>query len=847
MVFLRKISCIVTSYYGTKLRSLKNFPAGRAGTGEGSSAENRRLMPSLVAVGEAQAVPPAKVLLLEDNPGLRQTIAKLMTKRGFEVHVAASGEQALQAAARDSFDLFITDLRMEGMSGLDTLEVIKRSQPRLASLVITGYDTEEDRARATALGVGDILTKPCKLPALMEAVSTVLARKAKARPEVGAKSKTTVKKLKPKPKPRGSEASPPPRPDPAEANLSGPPESQPAVESEAAQASEPAGLEQDRPPTAHPETPGPSREAPHSRGEDELCDSLLLLLEASLSRSVPPEAGQNSSRAALQIGLSESQARWTRAAVMARALVDSGRIRLASAPLPEALKQVVDSALDPWTSTSPQARIVAAVLELHPDVSDYDPEVLAALANSPDGEAGRPSVRLLNALLWTARALGEKGQVAGSRFALKTVLAHSKNLRQTVKSELSLSALERDHGQEEVATRHAQRALEVAGRRGPRASGQAHLQAAVIWGGHRDDLAQTWLERANELAAQVNDPLLASAAQLALVRFGFSNGGFWPHLKPLAHPQGAPERAEAVSWLLPGLLVSQETEVGPILESWAAEFPDVLAGLIESDQLQPEARQRAMELFERYGRQAATPRVLSFGEFQVYRGTTLCTGWKSQKVRYLLAYLMGCGGGRVSDETLHDRLWPELEPAAARESLGAACEILRAHIKECFGLETLLLRDSAGTGINPEMSVWHDLEELSKLAKRAAEMARKGQPEVEAILRRMLDLYRGPYLDGCFMSWALERRQQLERYARESATRLTDLYSRRGQPEQVVEIGARALELELCQESVAARVLRAFEKLERLEAAKEFYAEYLNLSGPPTSEELRAAVDAIGL
>ena len=138
--------------------------------------------------------------------------------------------------------------------------------------------------------------------------------------------------------------------------------------------------------------------------------------------------------------------------------------------------------------------------------------------------------------------------------------------------------------------------------------------------------------------------------------------------------------------------------------------------------------------------------------------------------------------------------------------------------------------------------MWHDVEELSKLAKRAAEMAKKGQPEVEAVLRRMLDLYRGPYLDGCHMGWAVERRQQMERYARESASRLIELTARRGQFEQVVEIGLRALELAPGQEAVAVRVLRAYEKMGRLEEARSFYGDFrLTLDHEPSAELAEAA------
>lgn len=800
-----------------------------------------------------------KILLLEDNPGLRQTIAKLMTKRGFEVHAVSSAEQALLATARESFDLIIADIRMDGMSGLDALEEIKRSHPEIASLIMTGYDTEPDRARALRLGAGDVLTKPCKLPALLESVNTILAQRLKSEDEPKRKAQSKKKKASVKraqaeateitaparqPEDSSAKGGPDPTLSPQEAS-----EARGGVAAERTIEPRDAKLETPEPPgtePANPPEPSSPVENQEPHPEAELSDALLVLLETVLASALPPGASLLAKRASRQLGLSETQTRWTRAALVARALAETGRLSAVMDQLPEQLRLLTETAADPWESASVPSRIIAAVLELHPDVSDYDPEVLTALASSSDDEA-RPPTRLLNALLSTAGALRDKGQVAGSRYALKTVLAQSKCLRQTIDSELGLSALELEHGGDEAATRHAQRALEIAGRRGPRMEGQAHLQAGLIWSQAHPEKARAWLERALELAAQVNDPLLAAAAQVGLVRFGFSNGGYWPHLKPLAHPQGVPERAEAISWLLPGLLASEEMEVGKVLQAWVPEYPEVLDKLLARDELPPAARQRALELRNLDERRRPGLRVLSLGEFQLYRGTELSTGWKSQKVRYLLAYLMGCGNARVSDEVLIDKLWPELDMAAGQESLGSALELLEEHLKENLGVENVILRDSTGTGINPEALLWHDVEELSKLAKRAAEMAKKGQPEVEAVLRRMLDLFRGPYLDGCAMGWAQERRQQMERYARESAARLTDLYTRRNQPEQVVEIGLRALELDLCQESVAGRVLRALEKLDRNDAARAFYADLLQSVGKPPSGELREIASAMGL
>lgn len=758
-----------------------------------------------------------KVLLLEDNPGLRQTLAKLLAKRGYQVRVVASGEEAVQAAAGETFDLFVTDIKMQGMGGLDALEAIKRGQPGIASLLITGYHNPENRARAEALGAGDTLTKPLKPAALIEAVSAVLAKGPallKAEAPSGSAPQPRRKSAKSKAKGKAERA-------PAAAESGATPEAEVAPEPEARSE-----------PEKHSAFGAKAATLPDA-ANNALFGTLFGLLEALLERTGASGAGLAAQQAALRLGHTLGEARWIRVAVLAKVALDAGRLSPGAVELPAEMRGLLESLDRSPGELSPEARLVSATLELCPDPSQYDPRVLIALA--AERQDGRPCMRRLNGLLALAATLREEGHLEGSREALEAVAEYGQGNRPAIEAELTMSVL--DNGQKEDNAR-ALEALASAARLGPRSEGQAYLRAGVLWSPLNPERGRAWLERSAELGVKANDPLLAATAQLALVRFSLAEGGYWPYLKPLAHPQGAPERAEAVPWLLPGLLSSDEPEVGKVLELWAVDYPELFDRLIASGSLDETLRRRAVEIVAARGQRPPTLRVLSFGDFQVYRGTELSQGWKTQKVRYLLAFLVGCGSARVADETLIDKLWPELEPVAGRESLSQALSLLQAHLREDFGLPNLISRDDSGIAINPDVPIWHDVEELSKLAKRAAEMAKKGQPEMEAVLRRMLDLYRGPYLDGCYMGWALERRQQMERYARESASRLLELTARRGQLEQVVEVGLRALELAPGQEAVAVRVLRAYEKMGREGEARTFYSQFRQTLGHEPSAEL---------
>lgn len=121
-----------------------------------------------------------RVLILEDDPAFRKMLVKALRDRGYSVEEAAAGAQAVQLARDQVFDLIITDIRMDGMDGLEALSRIKQAQPDTSSMVITGYTSEEDSVRAIRLGVGDYLKKPFRVQAFVDAVNRVLGTRRTA-------------------------------------------------------------------------------------------------------------------------------------------------------------------------------------------------------------------------------------------------------------------------------------------------------------------------------------------------------------------------------------------------------------------------------------------------------------------------------------------------------------------------------------------------------------------------------------------------------------------------------------------------------------------------------------------
>ena len=118
----------------------------------------------------------SKILLIEDQESYRTALAEALSET-HAVRAVESGEQALDAAATDSFDLVVTDLRLGGMSGLDVMRRLKRLDPWVEVIVMTAFGTVESAVEAMREGAYDYVTKPVKLEEFMLLVQNALERR----------------------------------------------------------------------------------------------------------------------------------------------------------------------------------------------------------------------------------------------------------------------------------------------------------------------------------------------------------------------------------------------------------------------------------------------------------------------------------------------------------------------------------------------------------------------------------------------------------------------------------------------------------------------------------------------
>jgi len=118
----------------------------------------------------------AKILLVDDDAPMRKTLANLLRREGYQTGEADSGEQARAALSRDVFDLVITDLHMEPVSGIDLLRSIKQSSPELEVIVVTAYGTVEAAVAAMKLRAFDFITKPFQADEILHRVRNALEK-----------------------------------------------------------------------------------------------------------------------------------------------------------------------------------------------------------------------------------------------------------------------------------------------------------------------------------------------------------------------------------------------------------------------------------------------------------------------------------------------------------------------------------------------------------------------------------------------------------------------------------------------------------------------------------------------
>jgi DNA-binding NtrC family response regulator len=119
-----------------------------------------------------------KLLVVDDDPVVGRSFNRVLSDKGYAVITARNGEEALRKLDEEAYDVVFTDIKMPGMSGLEVAERVKARQPWLPVVIVTGYGTEENEAKAEGAGVSGFLRKPLSPDMIEDSTEKALLERA---------------------------------------------------------------------------------------------------------------------------------------------------------------------------------------------------------------------------------------------------------------------------------------------------------------------------------------------------------------------------------------------------------------------------------------------------------------------------------------------------------------------------------------------------------------------------------------------------------------------------------------------------------------------------------------------
>ena len=116
----------------------------------------------------------AKILVIDDEQGIRDLLDTLLSRKGYDVVLADNGQKGLELLRRERPDIMVLDLKMPGMNGLTVLQQVRSLNPQQPVIILTGGGTPEAEQQVRALGVTEFVEKEFSLHHLGESLHRLL-------------------------------------------------------------------------------------------------------------------------------------------------------------------------------------------------------------------------------------------------------------------------------------------------------------------------------------------------------------------------------------------------------------------------------------------------------------------------------------------------------------------------------------------------------------------------------------------------------------------------------------------------------------------------------------------------
>src|SRR5258705_1817508 len=120
---------------------------------------------------KAPQMKSGRILLIEDDKATAAALERVLTAEGYDVEMVSRGDEGLEMAKDDPFDVVITDLKLPGLNGLELGRSVHSARPRIPIILMTAHGTTETAIEATKSGAYDYLLKPFEMSELLELVA----------------------------------------------------------------------------------------------------------------------------------------------------------------------------------------------------------------------------------------------------------------------------------------------------------------------------------------------------------------------------------------------------------------------------------------------------------------------------------------------------------------------------------------------------------------------------------------------------------------------------------------------------------------------------------------------------
>ncbi|MFW6117057.1 MAG: response regulator [Thermoproteota archaeon] len=123
----------------------------------------------------------ARILVVDDDQGIRRSLKNLLEHEGYVVDTAETGEEAIQKTETNYYNLALLDIRLPDMAGTILLNALEDTTPKMIKIVITGYPSLENAVEAVNQGADGYIKKPFDPPNLLHKIREQLQRQQEAR------------------------------------------------------------------------------------------------------------------------------------------------------------------------------------------------------------------------------------------------------------------------------------------------------------------------------------------------------------------------------------------------------------------------------------------------------------------------------------------------------------------------------------------------------------------------------------------------------------------------------------------------------------------------------------------